>query len=86
MENYIKQLKGILPLESGKLVARKIAFWASEEHSKLVQKRIKDNATISKERIAEMAGEMRAYIKVMEYASTIENTCKLWQDRQNKEN
>ena len=77
----IKQIKDMTNWEAGKLVARKLAFWASEEHSKLVQARIKKNATISDREIAEMTGEMRAYIKTMEEASTLENMCKLYQGR-----
>lgn len=79
--NDIKAIKDMTNWEAGKLVARKLAFWASEEHSKLVQARVKKNATISKREIAEMAGEMRAYIKIMEQANTLENMCKLYQER-----
>lgn len=78
----LKQIKDMTNWETGKLIARKIGFWASEEYSKLVQARIKKNATISAREIAEMAGEMRAYIKIMEQASTLENMCKLYQERE----
>lgn len=77
----IKQIKDMTNWEAGKLVARKLAFWASEEHSKLVRARLAKNKTISEREIAEMAGEMRAYIKIMEEASTLENMCKLYQER-----
>lgn len=77
----IKQIKDMTNWEVGKLIARRVAFWASEEHSRLVQARLKKGATISAEKIAEMAGEMRAYIRIMEEASTLENMCKLYQER-----
>lgn len=80
----LKQIKDMTNWETGKLIARKIGFWASEEHSRLVQARIKKNATINEREIAEMAGEMRAYIKIMEQASTLENMCKLYQERELK--
>lgn len=79
--NDIKAIKDMTNWEAGKLVARNLAFWACEKHSELVQARLKKNATISDREIAEMAGEMRAYIKVMEEASTLENMCKLYQER-----
>lgn len=80
----MEELREMKNWESGKLVARKLAFWASEEHSKLVQERVKKNATISAREISEMAGEMRAYMKIMEEANTLENMCKLYQERSEK--
>lgn len=81
MGDYVKQIKDMTDLEAGKIVARELAFWAENEHSKLVQARLKKNTTISAREISEMAGEMRAYIKVMEEASRLENLCKLYQER-----
>lgn len=79
--NDIKELKSLTPLKSGELVARAISFWASERHSELVQRRIAKNKDITKSEVSEMAGEMRAYIQIMEYATKLENACKLEQDR-----
>ena len=72
-KNQIKLLKQLVPLESGKLVARTIGQRIVDKHSEVVEEMKKNYKTYSEKDLFFQEGKLSAYLEILEIVNKLQN-------------